>query len=160
MFKKLISVFATAMVALSMVGCTTANAENPAQSVLIANAWIRSSEATAKAGGMTGVFGTFTNKTDHTVTITGGNTDISMMVQTHEVVGGSMQMKHGGIQIPAGKSVTLEPGGLHIMLMNLAKPILAGDKVSFTFNFEGASSQTLTLTAKVSSGGDEKYNSK
>jgi copper(I)-binding protein len=51
----------------------------------------------------------------------------------------------------------LQPGGKHIMLMNLTNPIVVGDKIDFTFKFEGADEQTFTLTAKESEGGDETY---
>ncbi|HEX7971342.1 MAG TPA: copper chaperone PCu(A)C, partial [Thiobacillus sp.] len=33
------------------------------------------------------------------------------------------------IDLPRGKTVSLAPGGLHLMLMNLQKPIAAGDVV-------------------------------
>jgi copper(I)-binding protein len=107
---------------------------------------------------MTGIFGKFTNHSDKTVTIAGGITKLSTMVQTHEVVNGVMQEKKGGIQIKPGETVILEPGGLHIMIMDITKPIVAGDKFDFTFLFTGADLQTLTLTAKDSAGGDEEYN--
>ena len=106
---------------------------------------------------MTGIFAKITNNGDKTITLVGGSTDAAMMVQTHEVVNGMMQEKKGGIEILAGQTVTLEPGGLHIMLMNLAKPIVVGDKIEYTFKFEGADEQTFTLTAKESEGGDETY---
>jgi copper(I)-binding protein len=51
----------------------------------------------------------------------------------------------------------LQPGGKHIMLMNLTNPIVVGDKIDFTFKFEGADEQAFTLTAKESEGGDETY---
>jgi copper(I)-binding protein len=111
---------------------------------------------------MTGVFATITNNTDADITLTGGSSDIAPMVQVHEVVmaDGEMQMreKEGGIVIPAGQSVTLEPGGLHVMLMDLKKAILDGDQITVTLDFEGADSQTLTLPAKTSASGDETYN--
>jgi copper(I)-binding protein len=85
------------------------------------------------------------------------------MVEVHEVVmsDGEMKMqpKEGGIVIAAGSSVALEPGGLHVMLMNLSKAILDGDEVTVTLDFEGAPSQTLTLPAKTSASGDESYDS-
>jgi copper(I)-binding protein len=40
------------------------------------------------------------------------------------------------IELPAGKSVELKPGGFHIMLVNLARPLTAGDQVPLTFTVE------------------------
>jgi len=155
MLKKLIAVIAVIFAAVSLTGCAPA-AQN--KGVVIEDAWVRSSEYSDHEGGMTGIFGKFTNNTDKTVTIAGGITNLSTMVQTHEVVNGMMQEKKGGIQIKPGETVVLEPGGLHIMIMDITKPIVAGDKFDFTFLFTGADLQTLTLTAKDSAGGDEEYN--
>jgi copper(I)-binding protein len=43
------------------------------------------------------------------------------MIEVHQVVDGVMSKKDGGIKIAPGKSATLQPGGLHVMLMNLKK---------------------------------------
>ena len=39
------------------------------------------------------------------------------------------------IEVPAEGSVSLKPGGLHIMLMDVKKPMKAGDKVNLTLKF-------------------------
>lgn len=158
MLKKLIAIFAVLFATLSFSGCAPeATNELPKTGIIIEDAWVRASEYSAEAGGMTGVFAKITNRGDKTITLVGGSTDAAMMVQTHEVVDGQMQEKKGGIEIHVGQTVTLQPGGLHIMLMNLTKPIVVGDKIDYTFKFEGADSQTFTLTAKESEGGDETY---
>lgn len=158
MLRKLIAIFAVLFATLTFSGCAPeATNELPKTGIIIEDAWVRASEYSAEAGGMTGVFAKITNRGDKTITLVGGSTDAAMMVQTHEVVDGQMQEKKGGIEIHVGQTVTLQPGGLHIMLMNLTKPIVVGDKIEYTFKFEGADSQTVTLTAKESEGGDETY---
>lgn len=151
-----IAIAFSATLTTTVTGCTSIQYEN--SSVRIDDAWIRTTDASGAMGGMTGVFGKFTNNSDKAVTLVGGSTDIAAMVETHEVVGGMMQKKDGGIVIEAGKSVVLEPGGLHIMLMGLNKEVKAGDQIDFEFKFDDGSSQKLTLTAKESAGGDENYN--
>lgn len=68
-------------------------------------------------------------------------------VQLHEMVmkGGVMEMGEvaGGIAIPAGGTVTLAPGGLHLMLMDLPAPLVAGGAVPVTLVFERAGAVTL-----------------
>jgi len=150
--KKLLALFATIFLSLSLASCASSST-----SVTISDPWVRSSEYSAAAGGMTGIFAKFENTTDNDITLTGGTTDIAAMVQTHTVIDGMMQEVKGGIVIPAHETVTLEPGGLHVMLMGLTKPIVAGDKVDFTFSFDDGSTQSFTLTAKPSDGGDEDY---
>ena len=161
MLKKLIAIFAVLFGTVSLTGCAPeATNELPKTGIIIEDAWVRASEYSAEAGGMTGIFAKITNKGDKTITLVGGSTEAAMMVQTHEVVDGMMQEKKGGIEIHVGQTVTLQPGGLHIMLMNLTKPIVVGDKIDFTFKFDKADSQTFTLTAKESEGGDETYSEK
>ena len=154
MLKKIALTLAALFTALTLTSCAPAATHT---GVVIEDAWVRASEYSDHVGGMTGIFGKFTNHSDKVVTIVGGTTDIASMAQTHQVLGGVMQEKKDGIQLKPGETVTLEPGGFHIMIMDLKKPILSGDKITFTVKFDGAESQTLTLTAKESAGGDETY---
>ena len=53
--------------------------------------------------------------------------------------GGMMTMAEvEKIPVAAGTTVALEPGGYHIMLMELAKPLVVGEKVKVTLTFEKA----------------------
>jgi copper(I)-binding protein len=52
--------------------------------------------------------------------------------------GGMMQMRQvDAIDVPAGGSVELKPGGYHIMLLELAEPLTEGTMVPLTLRFEG-----------------------
>ena len=42
------------------------------------------------------------------------------------------------IDIPAGRAIVFAPGGYHILLRNLKKPLVAGDKVNINLSFENA----------------------
>ncbi len=58
---------------------------------------------------------------------------------------GVMKMRQlDGIDLPAGQAVTLKPGGYHIMLTGLAKPLKEGDTVALTLTFEKAGSRDVT----------------
>lgn len=159
MSKKISAAIAAIALATSLSACATAE-EHP-QELRLTDGWVRVSEYSDHVDGMTGAFATFDNHTDHDITIVGGTAEIAGMVQVHEVLmlDGEMKMqeKEGGIVIPAGESVTLEPGGLHIMLMGLKKPILVGDKVTLTIDLDGYEDQTVTWDAKTSLSGDEEY---
>ena len=159
MSKKLFAGIAALAIAVSLSACTTAG-QHP-QELQLSDGWVRVSEYSDHVNGMTGVFAAFDNQTDHDITIVGGSAEIAGKVETHEVVmvDGAMKMqaKEGGIVIPAGETVTLEPGGLHIMLMGLKKPILVGDKITMTIDLDGYEDQTVTWDAKTSLSGDEEY---
>ena len=50
-----------------------------------------------------------------------------------------MAEQEGGIEIPAGETVTLEPGGLHVMFMGLnGDPFEIGEEIPVTLTFEEA----------------------
>ena len=146
--------------ALLLSGCASGSVDGHDE-LHISDGWVRVSEYSDHVDGMTGAFAKIENHTDHDVTLVGGSAEIAMMTEVHEVVmlDGAMKMqpKDGGILIKAGESVTLEPGGLHVMLMGLKKAILEGDEVTLTLDFDGAEDQTLTLPAKASLAGDEEY---
>ncbi|MBC6934312.1 MAG: copper chaperone PCu(A)C, partial [Chloroflexi bacterium] len=47
-----------------------------------------------------------------------------------------MRPVEGGIEIPAGGSVELKPGGYHVMLMQLPRDLLPGQAIMLTLVFE------------------------
>jgi copper(I)-binding protein len=49
------------------------------------------------------------------------------------------------IVVPAKGSVTLEPAGYHIMLLDLAKPLVAGEFYDLTLTFENAGQKTVRV---------------
>ena len=77
---------------------------------------------------------------------------VAGIVEIHEMKmnAGVMEMKAlDAIDVPAGKSVELKPGGMHIMLMKVAKPINKGDKVPLVLTFEGAGKKPLVVTLEA-----------
>ena len=57
------------------------------------------------------------------------------------------------VDLPAGKTVKLEPGGYHLMLVDLKQGLKAGDSVPLTLTFESndKTRQTLEIKAAVRS---------
>lgn len=160
MFQKtLVALGAIALISTTLTGCTGTSSGDHSE-LEITNGWVRAWE-TSIEGGMTGAFATIANHTTDDVTLVGGSAEIAMMTEVHEVVmlDGAMKMqpKDGGIVIKAGESVTLEPGGLHVMLMGLKQAILEGDEITLMLDFDGAEDQTVTWPAKTSASGDEEY---
>jgi periplasmic copper chaperone A len=51
------------------------------------------------------------------------------------------------LDIPAGKTVKLEPNSMHLMLSDLKAPLRADDDATLTFTFEFADKSTLQLNA-------------
>lgn len=135
----------------------------PTPAITTADLWVKSSEMSTQ-GGMTAVYGTLTNNSSQDIVLVGGATEIAGVVEVHEMamVDGDMVMQpiEGGLVIPAGQSVVLEPGGNHLMLMMLTGDLVAGQEISVTFDFDGADDLTVDgIVAKPAEGGDEEYHS-
>ena len=109
---------------------------------------------------MSGVFGTIRNPGDTDLHLTGVDGELGGSTELHETVpGGSgmtMQEREEGFVIPAGGELVLEPGGNHIMLMDLDEPITTGQEITLTLEFDGAE-QDVTVFARDFQGGEEEY---
>ena len=58
-------------------------------------------------------------------------------IHTHIMDGDIARMRRlQGVDLPARKTIIFEPGGLHIMLIGLHKPLKAGDKLKLTLTFQ------------------------
>ncbi len=69
--------------------------------------------------------------------------------------GGTMRMRAvEALDLPAGRPVKLAPGGYHVMLFDLKKPLVAGEKVPLTLVIEDAGKRThkVAVTAVVRAG--------
>ena len=77
-------------------------------------------------------------------------TPVAASTQVHEMSmdNGVMKMRElkDGLPIPAGKTVTLQPGGFHVMLMGLKQPLKEGESVTLTLTFAKAGSVPVTFT--------------
>ncbi len=54
-----------------------------------------------------------------------------------------------GLELPAGKTVKLAPGGYHVMLMGLNSPLQAGGRVPVSLTFEMADKKRETIKLNV-----------
>ena len=148
--------------ALGLAGCASASPSVPAtteaDSVTITDAWVKAADS-----GMSAAFGVLENSGDTDATIVSVSSEASSTMQLHEVVddgSGSMVMqeKDGGFVVPAGGSLTLEPGGFHFMLMDLTAPLVAGEEATFTVTFEDGSTMEFVAPVKDFTGANENYN--
>ena len=68
--------------------------------------------------------------------------DASEQCQIHSMTmdGGVMRMRpvEGGLEIKPGETVTLKPGGFHVMFLDLTHPLVQGQSVEATLKFEQA----------------------
>lgn len=97
---------------------------------------------------------TVTNNGDDADRLVEVKTDVAMHAEIHDVVmtDGVMQMQHqeDGVEIPAGESLTLEPGSWHIMLIGLNESLLDGEEFTATLVFENAGEVEITVPIHIS----------
>ncbi|MCS6826777.1 MAG: copper chaperone PCu(A)C [Caldilinea sp.] len=101
------------------------------------------------AGGTGAVYFTVLNGLDRDVQLVSASSPVAKVVETHETVSENGVMKMiplpDGYEIPAGEALVLKPGGKHIMLIDLVKPLQPGDEFTLTVNFDNGESFELTV---------------
>jgi len=121
-----------------------------AASVKVENAWIREP---APGQVVVGGFMDITSQKD--ASLMQVTSPAAGKVELHEMKmqGDVMQMRPvAKIALPKGKTVKLEPGGLHLMLEKFKKPLKAGDKVPLTLMIKsGGKTEKVAATAEVRS---------
>lgn len=160
------TMLAAAALLLSACGTSTPDAGAPSSSattamsvVSVSDAYVKSMDGASMsaASPMTAAFMTIRNTSDHDVTLVGGSAAFATTVQVHEVVNGVMRQKAGGLAIPAGATVTLAPGGNHVMFMGVTKPLSAGDEARFSLRFSDGSTIAVVAPVKSMNTGSETY---
>ena len=115
--------------------------------VTTSDAWVR---GTVPSQDTTGAFLTITSTED--AKLVGVATPIAKTAEIHQTMnhGGMMHMEGvKAVELPAGKPVALQPGGYHVMLVNLTRPLAAGDTVPLVFTVEDSRGKRSTFEVKA-----------
>jgi len=114
----------------------------------VEDAWVRGTVAQQKA---TGLFARITSPAGGRVVSV--SSPLAGVAELHEMAleGNVMRMRAlpNGLPLPAGQTVELKPGGLHVMLMDLKRPLADGEVVPVTLVVEGAGGKRETLEVKA-----------
>ena len=107
-----------------------------AQVAVVAEPWAR---ATVQGQKATGAFMKITSKEG--AKLVGVSSPAAGVTEIHEMKMDKDVMKMAAVpslDIPAGKSVELKPGGFHVMLMDLKAPLADKSSVPVTLTFENS----------------------
>ncbi len=119
----------------------------------ISAAWAKAMLPRQPAGGG---YVTIANKGGEPDRLVAASSPAAGMVEVHtmEVVNDVMTMRplEGGLEIPAGGSVELKPGGLHLMFMKVSEPFREGVSVPVTLEFEKAGTVQVNLPVRKAVG--------
>jgi copper(I)-binding protein len=83
--------------------------------------------------------------------LTAASTPVAQKAELHTMTmdGSVMKMRQvDDIDLPAGKTVTLKPGGYHIMLTGLTQPLTEGQTFPLTLTFEKAGTREVTVAVQ------------
>lgn len=107
------------------------------------------SRATRPGAPVAGGFVTITNTSNVDDRLVAAASPVAGAVQLHEMAmkDGAMTMRElaDGLPLPAGETVTLKPGGYHLMFMDLKQPLVEGGRVEVTLTFAQAGTVTIPL---------------
>ncbi len=153
------------MVALIATACGGASTD-PTDTIEVTGAWARSSPMMAMAGA---AYMTIVNHgdSDDALLAAAVADTVAGTAEIHETrpaegepaesmgdgedTAPLMEMVHvERIDVPAGATVVLEPGGLHVMLLDLVEPLTEGAEIELTLTFETAGE--VVVTAVVGDG--------
>ncbi len=123
--------------------------ELPSDGIEISNVWARP----GPEGGTSAIYMNILNGTSQADTLVSISFPVAGMAEVHE----SYEQEEGmmgmrpveTIIVPAQDVLSLEPGGLHVMLMQLNRPLAEGDSVEFTVEFATAGEMNFTVPVQL-----------
>lgn len=131
-----------ALLFLLVSGCGNSGLE-------VSNAWIREVPPGIET---TALYLDIKNNGKESDVLLSVESDIAGSVEIHRTSvnkdGISYMEKLGSVKIPASGSVSLEPGGIHIMLIGLTQKIKSGDKVDIVMVFEKSGRKKVSASVR------------
>ncbi len=127
-----------------LAGCDASPAE-----VEVSRAWARAAAAGQETGG---VFLTIRNRGGSSDRLVGGSSPAAQSVEIHTMSmdGAVMRMRRQqAVDIPAGTSVELAPGGTHLMLVGLKAPLNQGKTIPVSLAFEKAGLKHIEVRVRA-----------
>lgn len=127
-----------------------ASAAQPAGGLAVATPWMRQPPPGADVAGG---YMVITNAGEAPDRLVGASAAFADRAEIHEMAmaNGMMTMQEveGGLEVPAGGEVRLQPGGFHMMFFGLHDAPKAGDSVPVTLEFEKAGTITVEMTVEM-----------
>lgn len=143
---------------VAVVGLVAAGCGGSSEDISISGEWARNSPMSADRGA---VYMDIESADGDRLLSASVDPSIAASVEVHETVpaegddseegmGMMMMQEVEAIELPAGETVSLEPGGFHIMLIDLAQPLEVGQKFDLTLNFENYGEKVLDVEVRES----------
>lgn len=106
-------------------------------SLSVEDVWARPADTTGAA--RSAAYFVLRNGTAEPVRLVGVRTDVARVAEIHLSFeeNGVMRMRPAvdGVEVAPGEAVAFEPGGYHVMLIDLQRPLVPGDRFPLVLNF-------------------------
>lgn len=135
-------------VALAQMSHDKMAAEHKMGDIKVMNPWARASAKMARAGA---AYVTLENTGDTADKLVSASAPVADKAELHTHIkdGDVMKMREvASIEVGPHAKVALKPGGLHVMLIGLKKPLEKGSHFPLTLNFEKAGKMTVEVTVE------------
>lgn len=114
--------------------------------ITVEDTWARTSPKVATNGA---AYMKITSDTDDALVGAAVPSDIADHAEVHEVVmdadGAMMMQQTEKVELPAGETVSLQPGGYHVMLIELVDALEIGQTFDVTLEFESGATKTVSV---------------
>ena len=123
---------------MALIGALLATHASGAGTLRVEHAWARATAGSAKVGAA--YLTVFNDGTDMDRLMAAAS-PVAAKAELHSVVmeGGVMSMRPvEAVEVHPGEPVVLQPGGIHIMLMGLKRPLKEGETIPMRLAFERA----------------------
>lgn len=126
-------------------------------SIAVKDAWVREAPPNAK---VLAAYMRIENHTKKEKVLVDVTSTAFKKIEIHKTInkGGMASMEQQKeLAIAAQGEVTLEPGGLHLMLFDPGSTLKAGDDITFTLKFADGGTTIINATVKKATGGNEHH---
>ena len=136
------------LLVIAFTGASTAQqTESNTAMPIVSGAWIKT---TVPGGNVSAAYMQIKSPTP--LKLIKAESPVAGIVEIHNMKmnNGVMEMKAlDALDVPPDRLVELRPGGVHVMLMNVKKPINRGDRVPLTLTFEGVGKRPMVVKLEV-----------
>ena len=133
---------------LSLALTTQAGADGVADKITVNDPYVRAVPPVVKTSA---AFMQFQNSDAVEHFLVSASTPVAAAVELHmhTMDDGVMRMRRiAHVHLPPGETISLEPGGLHIMLFDLSAPLNPGDQVPITLTFSDGSNMAISAQVR------------
>ncbi|MCW8090858.1 copper chaperone PCu(A)C [Alteromonas sp. ASW11-130] len=144
------------LVGLFLIGVVNFSAL-AADKINVTDAYARATFAMATTGA---VYLTLQNHSSEQRTLTSVSVDKSLaddaQIHTTQMMGEMVKMREvkEGVKLPSHQNVSFMPGGHHIMLLGLNRPLKEGESINLTLLFDNGATKDIRATIRKTNGKD------